>query len=275
MPKNEIGIRVFAAVVFVCAVSGLGSAFTMSGLAPWYQTLRLPSYAPAGNIIGLVWTLLFALLAASIIFSWNAAGKHFFKSVGPLYVTNGLLNVLWSFVFFSLHDLTAAAVTAGILGFSVLVLIFANLKVSKIAAGLLVPYFLWVSFATVLNVEIVLLNPAAPVANNGVSLPMPGDRVDEVSQPKSSTFTFATGVKKVIDSHLSLTLDRVNDSRCPADVQCIWQGELSPEFTAILDGVNSQVRLGTVTVKNADVGPYHLTLVDAGLESAKLIIRLP
>jgi tryptophan-rich sensory protein len=226
-------------------------------------------------VIGLVWTLIFALLAASIVFSWKATGKHFFRTVGPLYLTNGLLNVLWSFVFFSMHELTGAAVTAGILGFSVLVLIFANLKVSKIAAGLLIPYFLWVSFATVLNVKIVLLNPIAPVSSNGASLPMPGNRADEVSQRKPLTFMFSTGVKKMVDSHLSLTLDRVNDSRCPADVQCIWQGELAPEFTAILDGKSSEVRLGTVTVKETDAGLYHLTLIDAGLESAKIRIDLP
>jgi benzodiazapine receptor len=275
MPKRETGIRVIASVLFVCAVSGLGSALTAPGLASWYQTLHLPSYTPPGNIIGMVWTTLFALLALSIVFSWNASGKHFLKTTGPLYLTNGVINVLWSYMFFSQHDLTGAAVTAGILGFSVLVLIFANWKVSKIAAALLIPYVLWVTFATGLNIHIARLNPPAVAPASDSHLPMADDRVDENGQPTSLTLTFYTGVKKTVDSHLSLTLDRVNDSRCPADVQCIWQGELSPEFTAVLDGAKSSVRLGTETVKETDVGGYHLTLVDAGLQSAKVTIKLP
>jgi hypothetical protein len=219
------------------------------------------------------------MLAVAIVLSWQASPKSFWKGVGPLYITNIILNVLWTFVFFSMHELTGAAVTAGILGFSVLVLIFANLKVSKIAAVLLVPYFLWVSFATVLNVQIAAMN-VAPASFGTATLPMPVDRLPAEAVSNQVTgygFTLTTGATKKIDNHLSITLDVVNDSRCPAveGVVCIWQGELSPQLTVVLDGKSSEVRLGTVTAKEADIGAYHLTLIDAGLESAKIRIDLP
>lgn len=167
MPKNQWGLQALAATAFVSVLLVAGSSLTSLGLASWYQTLALPSYAPPGSVIGAVWTILYIMLAVAIAFSWKAEDKMFFRSLGPLYLANGVLNVLWSFVFFGMHELTGAAVTAGLLGCSVLVLIVANLKSSKIAALLLVPYFLWVSFATLLTVQIVLLNDPA----NNIQLP--------------------------------------------------------------------------------------------------------
>jgi len=271
MAKTDFQVRVLGSAVFVCLLLGLGSALTSVGLASWYQTLVLPSYAPPGAIIGLVWTTLYALLAVAIVLSWIATDKVFWKSVGPLYIVNGMLNVLWSFVFFVLHDLSGAAVTAGLLACSVLVLIFANLKPSKAAAILLVPYFLWTSFATGLNVHITVLN--LPKETESPTLPKPEQRPDENISP---SWSLMVGATKIVDEHLSLTLDRINDSRCPVDdgVVCIWAGELSPELTVWLDGKISQIRLGTTTAKEIDIGQYHLTLVDAGLESAKFKVTI-
>ncbi len=280
MINRETGIQILVSLTFVTVVATLGSYITSLGLQDWYGTLVLPAFAPPGQVIGLVWTTLFVMLATAITISWNASKKQFLSKLAPLYFVNGLLNVLWSLVFFGMHNLSGAAVTSGLLGCSVLVLIFANIKFSKIAAGLLVPYFLWVSFATALNVQIVVLNAPSTTTGDVVILPGQKDQlpVEGVSnQVTGYGFTLTTGMTKKIDSHLTLKLDGVNDSRCPAvdGVKCIWAGELSPELTATLDGKVSQIRLGTTRAKEIDIGTYHVTLIDAGLESAKIKVTLP
>lgn len=271
MANNQTPVRVVSAIIFVGSILALGQAVTTPGLALWYQTLVLPSYTPPGMIIGAVWTTLYALLAAAIVLSWNATGKKFLRDLAPLYLVNGALNVMWSVVFFGMHDIPGAAITAAVLTFSTAILLVANLKASKLAAALLIPYVLWAGFATVLNTHIAVLN----VAQAPVILPLPDNQDDTVVTADAVTVTLFTGAKKDIDSNLSLTLKTVNDSRCPVDVQCIWQGELSFEIEADLKGKKADIRLGTVTVQDTDVGEYHLTLVDGGLESAKIRVNLP
>lgn len=274
MAKNEIYVRILVSVAFVGSVMAAGILLTTPGLTAWYQTLTLPSYAPPGAIIGAVWTTLYALLATSMVIAWNAMGKKFIKELAPLYLVNGVLNVMWSGIFFGLHDLSGAAIAAAILTFSTAILAIANLKAAKTAALLLIPYVLWTAFATGLNTHIAILNvpKEAPA-----TLPLPDDRDDVVSKPEAITLTLTTGAKKNIDGHLSLTLEVVNDSRCPADegVQCIWAGELSPQLKAELGGTTTDVRLGTTTAPEADVAGYHLKLLDAGLETAKIKVTLP
>lgn len=268
MINKETGIQVSVSVLFVLFVAGLGSYFTSLGLHGWYNALARPAIIPAGQTFGIVWTVLYILLAVSIFLSWRSAPKTFLRTLGRLHLVSGGLNVLWCYVFFSMHELGGAAITATLLAFSVLVLILANVKVSKMAAVMLIPYFLWTSFATFWSADIAYMNrtPIIPpvIISEPIIAPAPNGQ---------QSFILYIGVTKTIDQHASITLLRVDNSRCPADVECVWAGELSPIFTVTVDGQKTELKLGTMTAEKGGVSGYHFSLLDAGLDFAKVKVE--
>jgi len=153
MKLNYIIIPLIA--VLVAVVGG----YLTSGNMSWYRTLNLPSIAPAGWFIGLVWNVIFILTTISALIVWNTMQKSDnFSIIIGLFVVNALLNVFWSFLFFNQHLINAAMVESGLLGFSVVALIVMIWPFSRLAAGLLIPYAAWTLFATFLNYVIWTLN---------------------------------------------------------------------------------------------------------------------
>lgn len=107
----------------------------------------------------------------------------------------------------------------------------------------------------------------AAVAHPAESSPMPASFGRPQAMAVGGSIRFADG--------LNITLARVNDSRCPAGVQCIWAGELAAEL--VLRGSESgssaqTVTLGTERMKQRDVGLYGLTLLRASVDSATLLV---
>jgi len=155
----------------VIAVSVLGGLLTSGGMA-WYQTLILPTIAPAGSVIGTVWTVIFILCAVAAIWFWRkkksvsaGGGAVTVKNSArlanwtvALLIVNAILNIGWSWVFFNQQLLGWAIVEMVVLNLSNLALIILFWKKYRFAAYLWMPYFLWVSFATYLAVNIWLLN---------------------------------------------------------------------------------------------------------------------
>lgn len=151
--------RVFiAAPLLVSLVPIIGGLVTTDGLV-WYDTLILPSWTPSGAIIGAVWSTLFALTAVSIALAWSKA-KVWRKQryIFAVFAANLILNLTWSIVFFGLHDIGAAIATSVALGLSVLAAMVVVAPYSRVSAWLLLPYLLWVCFATYLNTIIWLMN---------------------------------------------------------------------------------------------------------------------
>lgn len=135
-----------------------GSSITSKGL-DWYKKIKLPSFTPPGSVIGLVWTIIFALATASAIIVYKLGIKsEKFGLIFYVFIANALLNIGWSYLFFGLHNLQLAFVEAIILEISVLVLIILIWPISRLAAYLLVPYSLWVAFATFLTFKVLALN---------------------------------------------------------------------------------------------------------------------
>jgi benzodiazapine receptor len=136
------------------AVAVIGSLATREGMS-WYRKLRVPSWTPPGSVIGAVWTALYVLATASALLVYAAPSAH--PLVWPLFVLNAVLNALWSYVFFWAHQLWLAVAEAAVLALSVLALIIVIWPVSPLASLLLVPYFLWTCFATLLASRIAAL----------------------------------------------------------------------------------------------------------------------
>ena len=154
---------IVASVVAAFGTAAVGGLVTEIG--PWYRNLVKPSWQPPDFLFGPVWTLIFALLAAAIILAWNAeptaSGR---AAIAAAYAVNLVLNVLWSFLFFGRKRPDWALAEVVPFWVSIVVLIVVVRPRSSLGAWLLVPYLLWVSFATVLNRAIVRLNGPFPHA---------------------------------------------------------------------------------------------------------------
>lgn len=147
-------IAISAITVFV---AGFGSWLTSGGM-DWYDTLTLPMIAPDGAFIGTVWTVIYILSTISAILFWNSGRKKNFELIAGLFLFNAFLNIFWSFLFFTAHFLLLPVIEMILLNFINLALIYLLWNYQKKSAYLLIPYFVWVSFATYLAYSIYSLN---------------------------------------------------------------------------------------------------------------------
>ena len=138
-------------------VLGLGGALTRLG--PWYEDLRKPAWQPPGWLFGPAWTTIGVLTACSAVLAWRGAETRADRTrVIGLFAANGVLNVLWSALFFNRRRPDWALAEVGPLWLSIAALIAGLAPLSRRASWLLAPYLAWVSFASVLNFKIVQLN---------------------------------------------------------------------------------------------------------------------
>jgi translocator protein len=133
--------------------------FTGPSIPGWYAGLVKPPFNPPNWLFGPVWTLLYALMgiAAYLVYEKGRKEPKVRKAL-IIFAVQLALNALWSPVFFGAHALLGAAVVIVLLWAMILASIVLFSKISKAAAWLLVPYILWVSFATVLNISLYVLN---------------------------------------------------------------------------------------------------------------------
>ena len=123
----------------------------------WYQNLVKPSFTPNGGIFAPVWSVLYFLIFLSLIFF--ILTKKQGKLSGYIFFSfQILLNFLWYYVFFIRHNILLSFFVIMLLLIFIVLNIISFYKVSKRAAVLLIPYLLWVCFASVLNFGIMKLN---------------------------------------------------------------------------------------------------------------------
>lgn len=153
------GLKLFVAVL-ICEGAGIiGSLFTAPAVPGWYAGLTKPAFNPPSWIFAPVWTTLYALmgLAAWLVYD-KGVRRADVKRALFVFVAQLILNVLWSIMFFGAHQILGAFVIIVALWILILGTILRFHKISKAAAFLLVPYLLWVGFATVLNASLYVLN---------------------------------------------------------------------------------------------------------------------
>ncbi|HSV27213.1 MAG TPA: TspO/MBR family protein, partial [Sedimentisphaerales bacterium] len=147
--------------VLISLLAGLvGSMFTATSVRTWYATLNRPALTPPGWVFGPVWTALYIMMgiAAGLVWSKGIASPAV-KAAIAAFIIQLILNALWSFLFFGLQSPLYGLIDIIALWFAIAVTIFLFRRVDLYAALLLVPYLLWVTFATFLNIRIWQLNP--------------------------------------------------------------------------------------------------------------------
>jgi len=151
-------------LIIACAISlsaGVIGTLTVGdgGFQSWYSGIEKPSFTPPNWVFGPVWTVLYILMGVAAFLVWRRglASRAVQVALG-WFLGQLVLNALWSPVFFGWHRIDLALVVIVLLWAAIVVALYRFLRVSRAAALLLVPYLLWVSFATILNAAIWRLN---------------------------------------------------------------------------------------------------------------------
>jgi tryptophan-rich sensory protein len=146
--------------VFVCLMAGfLGSMFTAESVSTWYTTLQKPAFTPPNWVFGPAWTLLYVLMGISLFLIWRKGFENKEIRIGmAIFGVQLFLNFLWSLLFFGLRSPLLGLLEIIPLWIAILATIIYFYRISKKASYLLVPYLAWVTFATLLNYYILILN---------------------------------------------------------------------------------------------------------------------
>lgn len=131
----------------------LGTFFTISAIPTWYVYLNKPSFNPPNYLFGPVWTVLYTLIGISLYRIWIKKGSL------KLFWVHLSLNAVWTPIFFGLRNLELAFIVIITMVVSLLFVIKSFYKTDKLSSYLLIPYLVWISFATFLNFTIWILNP--------------------------------------------------------------------------------------------------------------------
>ena len=144
--------------IFIAQSAGLiGTFFTIGAIPTWYAFLNKPTFSPPNWLFGPVWTILYTMIGISFYLIWINYKKNNSWAI-KFFIFHLLLNSMWSIIFFGLKNLSLALIEIVILWSSILYMIKNFYKINKLSSFLLIPYLLWVSFASILNLSIWMLN---------------------------------------------------------------------------------------------------------------------
>lgn len=155
-PKQFIGLVAWLVVCFVAA--GLGSAASVQA-GSFYMELVRPAWAPPSSIFGPVWTALYATMSIAAWLVWRLDGFRSARTALTVFLAQLLLNALWSWLFFAWHLGGPAFAEILLLWVLIVATLISFWRIRPLAGALLLPYLLWVSFASALNYSVWQLNP--------------------------------------------------------------------------------------------------------------------
>ncbi len=158
--KQTVEIIPVIGSILLCQLAGvIGSAFTMKEIPTWYASLAKPWFNPPPFIFGPVWLTLYTVMGISLYRVYrHGMSKRNVKHAVYLFCIQLVFNSLWSIVFFGMKELGLAFVVICILWGLIASVIIAFRKIDKWASYTLIPYLLWVTFASILNFSVWLMN---------------------------------------------------------------------------------------------------------------------
>ncbi len=153
---DVVGLAASAALCL--AVAALGGLATATSVDDWYAQLVKPGFTPPNAVFAPAWTTLYALMAIASWRVWRRQGLRKARGALGAYALQLALNLLWSVLFFGLQRIGAALVDIVLLVAAAALTLWLFWRVDAVAGVLLVPYLLWLGFATLLNAAIWYLN---------------------------------------------------------------------------------------------------------------------
>ena len=153
MLKIKSWPKLIISILLTQSAGAVGTIFTISAIPTWYAFLNKPVFSPPNWVFGPVWTILYTLIGISLYKIWIKKGNLI------LFSFHLFLNAIWSPIFFGLKNLGLAFFVIILMDISLIVIIKNFYKLNKIASLMLIPYLLWISFASLLNYSVWKLNP--------------------------------------------------------------------------------------------------------------------
>jgi tryptophan-rich sensory protein len=154
MSKNKY-FSLFLILLITFIASAIGGFTTASFKEPWYSDIILPSFNPPSWVFAPVWTLLYIMMSLAI---WKIWINSFDIKILKLYFIHLFFNGTWSIVFFGFHQIGLALINLIVILIFIILLMKNYLVRDKSSFYLMIPYFLWSSYALILNSSILILN---------------------------------------------------------------------------------------------------------------------
>ncbi|MFA5392481.1 MAG: TspO/MBR family protein [Candidatus Paceibacterota bacterium] len=145
-------------ILIALSAGFIGSFFTAPSISSWYAFINKPSFSPPNWLFAPAWILLYILMAIAAFLVWKKRDNLKTKQALIFYGIQLILNALWSIIFFGMKNPGLAFLEIIILWLFILITLIKFYKINKVAGLLFVPYFLWVSFASILNFAVWMLN---------------------------------------------------------------------------------------------------------------------
>lgn len=155
-PKQALGLAGWLGITFLAAA--IGGAATVNA-ASFYTQVTLPEWAPPSWVFGPVWAALYIAMGIAAWLVWRTSGFRAARGALMLFLAQLVLNALWSWLFFGWNRGALAFADIILLWVLITATLVAFWRIRALAGWLLVPYLLWVSFASALNYAIWQLNP--------------------------------------------------------------------------------------------------------------------
>lgn len=160
MPKIKSWSKLIFSIILAQSAGWIGAIFTISAIPTWYALLNKPSFSPPNWLFGPVWTILYTFIGISLYLIWTNK-----KGSLKLFFFHLFLNSIWSPIFFGAKNLGIAFFVILLMDITLIIIIRNFYKINKVAGIILIPYLLWISFASLLNFSIWKLNPNNTVDN--------------------------------------------------------------------------------------------------------------
>ncbi|MDP3441893.1 MAG: TspO/MBR family protein [Ignavibacteria bacterium] len=157
MKANQIG-KLIASFLLPLAIGGIAGMFTTEAIPDWYATLNQPSFNPPNWVFGPVWTTLYIILGISLFLIWELPASKKRNQAILIFMMQLFLNFCWSFFFFYFKMIGLSLIDIVALWIMIVVMLVQFYKLKPVAAYINIPYLLWVSFATALNMAYFFLN---------------------------------------------------------------------------------------------------------------------
>lgn len=149
--KNKSFIYLIISIVMLVLIGSLIGLLTKGSVETWYATLHRSPLTPPNYVFGIVWSILYAMIATSGWLIWNAKPFPELPSIKKLFIAQLILNWCWTPLFFTFHATSLALVCLMTIMGLVALIIIKSYKKIPMAALLLVPYLLWLVLAMQLN----------------------------------------------------------------------------------------------------------------------------
>jgi benzodiazapine receptor len=156
MKRNAAGLVLGLAVCFVAAAIGAAASLQAG---TFYAGLVRPDWAPPATVFGPVWTVLYAMMAVAAWLVWRHREMRLARIALVFFILQLILNALWSWLFFGWNQGALSFLDIVLLWLLLAATLVMFLRVRLWAGLLLIPYLLWVTFASALNYAIWQLNP--------------------------------------------------------------------------------------------------------------------